>query len=113
MLAAFNLQSTFATFSFYNEASTPKVIGLILAVLFAVIILGGAKQLTKVTGFLVPVMGIIYVLISLVVLVMNAKNLGTMFGMIFSTETGYRERSSRERAHMASRADFFLNCAPA
>ena len=43
MLAAFNLQSTFATFSFYNEKSTPMVIGAILAVFFAATILGGAK----------------------------------------------------------------------
>ena len=85
MLAAFNLQSTFAAFSFYDVNTSPKVIGLILAVLFAIIILGGAKKLTKVTGFLVPIMGIIYVLMSLVVLVMNAKNIGTMFGMIFSS----------------------------
>ena len=50
MLAAFNLQSTFATFSFYHEKTTPMIIGIILAVLFAVIILGGAKKLTNVTG---------------------------------------------------------------
>ena len=77
--------TTFAAFSFYDVNTSPKVIGLILAVLFAIIILGGAKKLTKVTGFLVPIMGIIYVLMSLVVLVMNAKNIGTMFGMIFSS----------------------------
>ena len=74
MLAAYNLQSTFATFSFYNEKSTPMVIGVILAVFFAATILGGAKKLTDVTGFLVPVMGVLYVAISLVVLVLNAKN---------------------------------------
>ena len=85
MLAAYNLQSTFATFSFYNEKSTPMVIGVILAVFFAATILGGAKKLTDVTGFLAPVMGVIYVGISLVVLVLNAKNFGAMFGMIFST----------------------------
>ena len=90
MLAAFNLQSTFATFSFYKEGVTPMIIGIILAILFAVIILGGAKKLTNVTGFLVPVMGIIYVLMSLVVLVMNAKNLGTMFGMIFSSAFDFK-----------------------
>ena len=90
MLAAFNLQSTFAAFSFYDVNTTPKVIGVILAVLFAVIILGGAKKLTKVTGYLVPVMGVIYVLMSLVVLVINAKNFGAMFGMIFSSAFDFK-----------------------
>ncbi|MBQ6388793.1 MAG: alanine:cation symporter family protein [Mogibacterium sp.] len=84
MLAAYNLQSTFATFSFYNE-KTPAIIGIILAALFAAIIIGGAKRLTDVTGLLVPVMGVIYVAMSIVVLVMNAKNFGTMFNLIFST----------------------------
>ena len=84
MLAAFNLQSTFGTFSFYNAAVTPKVIGVILALIFGVIIIGGAKKLIKATEFLVPIMGAIYVLMAVVVLVINIKNLGTMFGLIFA-----------------------------
>ena len=32
MLAAFNLQSAFAAFSFYDETSTPAIIGIVLAV---------------------------------------------------------------------------------
>lgn len=83
MLAAYNLQSTFATFSFYDENKTPAIIGVVLALLFAAIVLGGAKRLSDVTGFLVPIMGLIYVVISIVVLVINAENLGAMFKMIF------------------------------
>ncbi len=83
MLASFNLQSTFAAFSFYNESTTPIVIGIILAVLFGIIILGGGKRLVKVTGLLVPVMGVLYVLVSIIVLIMNAGNLGHMFANIF------------------------------
>jgi len=82
MLAAYNLQSTFETFAFYDPAVTPKLIGLVLAALFGVIILGGSKKLTRVTGWLVPVMGVAYVAISLVVLVMNARNVGTMARLI-------------------------------
>ena len=85
MLAAYNLQSTFAPFGFYNEGVTPKVIGAILAVLFGIIVLGGAKKLIKVTEFLVPIMGVIYVIMAVVVLVLNIKNLGHMFGLIFAS----------------------------
>lgn len=85
MLAAYNLQSTFAAFSFYNEKTTPAIIGIILAVLFGAIIIGGAKRLIKVTEYLVPLMGVIYIIVALVVLVMNASKLGTMFGLIFSS----------------------------
>ena len=83
MLASYNLQSTFEAFSFYNS-KTPVVIGIILAILFGVIIIGGAKRLTKVTEFLVPIMGILYVAVSLLVLVINWKNIPHMFGNIFA-----------------------------
>ena len=85
MLASYNLQSSFAGFSFYSEGTTPVVIGIILAILFGICVLGGAKRLTKVTGVLVPIMGIIYVLVSLVIVVMNLGQLPGVFGMIFSS----------------------------
>ena len=85
MLAAYNLQSTFAAFSWYKEGSTPFVIGIILCVLFGVIVLGGAKRLINVTEILVPVMGVMYVIVSLIVLAINIPNIGHMFGMIFSS----------------------------
>jgi len=89
MLASYNLQSTFKAFSFYGE-STPAFIGVVLAVLFAVIICGGAKRLTKVTGVLVPVMGVLYIAVSLVVLGLNAKNIGPMFAMIFDSAFNFK-----------------------
>lgn len=82
MLAAYNLQSTFNTFSFYSKNS-PKVIGVILAVAFGAIVLGGAKRLSDVTKVLVPVMGIVYVGVALIVIIMNIKNVPHMFQMIF------------------------------
>ena len=85
MLASYNLQSTFAAFSFYDASLTPKIIGVVLAVLFAIIVLGGAKRLIKVTEVLVPVMGVMYVLVSLIVLALNITNLGHMFAEIFSS----------------------------
>ena len=89
VLAAYNLQSTFEVFSFYGK-STPVIIGLILAVLFAMIVIGGAKRLTDVTEVLVPVMGVIYVIVSIVVLVLNAKNLGAMFSLIFGSAFDFK-----------------------
>lgn len=85
MLAAYNLQSTFAVFDFYHEGTTPAIIGVILAVLFAAIVIGGAKRLTKVTGFLVPIMGIIYVGVSIIVIIINIKNIPEMFSAIFKS----------------------------
>ena len=89
MLAAFNLQTAFKAFSFYND-TTPAIIGIILMVLFAVIVLGGAKRLVNVTGLLVPIMGVLYVVVSLIVLVMNIGNLPSMFGRIFESAFDFR-----------------------
>ncbi len=94
MLAAFNTQSTFAGFDVYNslgkfnflgnEASVfALVVGAVLAVLFGACVLGGAKRLTKVTGFLVPIMGILYVLVSLVVIALNITSVPVVFKNIF------------------------------
>ncbi|MBQ9708460.1 MAG: alanine:cation symporter family protein [Firmicutes bacterium] len=90
MLAAYNLQSTFAAFDFYNDHTTPAVIGVILAILFGAVIIGGAKRLTNVTELLVPVMGVAYVLLAIVVLVLNAGNIGNMFSAIFASAFDFK-----------------------
>lgn len=91
LLAAFNLNDSLKTFAWHGGASKANwIVGLVLAVLFAACVLGGAKKLIKVTGALVPVMGIIYVAVSLIVLVMNAKNLGSMFGLIFKSAFDFK-----------------------
>ena len=83
MLASYNLQSAFAGFSFYNE-STPAIIGGVIALISLYCLLGGGKRIVKITGVCVPVMGVLYVLMALVALVLNAGNIGPMFAMIFS-----------------------------
>ena len=85
MLASYNLQSSFSAFSFYHEGSTPLVIGIILALLFAVCVMGGAKRLTKITGALVPIMGIFYVAVAVVVVVGNAAIVPEVFRNIFAS----------------------------
>ena len=90
MLAAYNLQDTFSVFGFYVKDTTPVIIGAILAVLFGIIVIGGAKRLTKSTEIMVPFMGIIYVIVSLVVLVLNADRLGEMFAMIFKSAFDFK-----------------------
>ena len=89
MLASYNTQSTFEAFSFYNK-STPIIIGAVLAVLFGAVVLGGAKRLTNVTGVLVPIMGILYVIVSLVILVINIKYIPAMFAAIFKSAFDFK-----------------------
>lgn len=88
-LASYNLQSAFSGFGFYNT-TTPVIIGAILAVLFAVCVMGGARRLTNVTGVLVPVMGIIYILVALILVMMNIGKLPSMFGAIFADAFNFK-----------------------
>ena len=83
MLAAYNLQSTFSVFKFYHPVITPAFIGVILAFLFGVMVLGGAKRLASITEILVPFMGILYVLVSLLIIFLNIRNVPGMFASIF------------------------------
>jgi len=83
LLASYNMQSTLAAFSFYDASVTPMVVGIVLAVLFGLCVFGGAKRLVNVTGVLVPIMGVLYIIVSIVVLVINAANIGPMFSAIF------------------------------
>ncbi len=89
MLAAYNTQDTFSGFAFYTKR-TPVVIGLVLALLFGICVLGGGKRLTKVTEVLVPLMGILYVLVSLIVVILHISSLPRVLGMIFSSAFDFR-----------------------
>ena len=83
MLASYNLQDAFSGFGFYAKSRTPYIIGAILAVLFAACVLGGGKRLTDITGVLVPVMGVLYILVSLIVIFMNIKIFPSVIANIF------------------------------
>lgn len=59
------------------------VIGIVLAVLIALILLGGIKRIGQVTEKLVPFMAVIYVLLAAGVILLNLKNIPHVFVSIF------------------------------
>lgn len=83
MLASYNLQSTFSSYSFYDPALTPWIIGFIIAALVCYCLIGGGKRLIAVTSFLVPIMGAIYIIAAIVISLINAAALPRVFGEIF------------------------------
>ena len=84
MLASYNLQSTFAAYNFYNPASTPWIIGFILALLVAYCLIGGGKRIIKVTELMVPFMGVAYIIVAIVVVIINFKGIPSIFARIFT-----------------------------
>lgn len=83
MLASYNLQDTFSAYSFYNSNVTPWIIGAVIAVLVCYCLIGGGKRIAKITSLLVPVMGVAYVAVSLIVVVLNIRLLPDVFARIF------------------------------
>ena len=90
MLASYNLQSTFSGFSFYNPSVTPWIIGGILAVVTGWCLLGGGSRIVKVTSTLVPVMGIAYIAVALLVVILNIANIPMVFATIFREAFDFR-----------------------
>lgn len=90
MLAAFNLQTSFSAYGFYNKALTPWIIGGVLALITAYCIFGGGKRIIQFTSALVPIMGIIFVVVSLVMIVTNIGYIPTVFGRIFSDAFNFK-----------------------
>ncbi|MBQ4572620.1 MAG: alanine:cation symporter family protein [Clostridia bacterium] len=90
MLASYNLQSTFSSYSFYNEKSTPWIIGLIVAFVVGYCLFGGGKRVLKVTSTLVPFMGVAYILIAIIIVVMNIKLLPGIFETIFTEAFNFK-----------------------
>ncbi len=66
------------------------VVGIVLAVLAALVILGGLKRIASVTEKLVPFMAILYIIGALVIFIMNIGQCGAIFSAIFKGAFGLR-----------------------
>lgn len=84
MLASYNLQSTFAVYDFYDQTSTPWILGAIIALLVGYCVMGGGKRIVKVTSVMVPVMGAIYILAALFVVLFHIGEIPNVLAMIFA-----------------------------
>jgi len=63
----------------------PLVTGLVLAVLTALVIIGGIKRIGAFTEKLVPFMAAIYIAGGLIIILMNIAKIPAAFGLIFSS----------------------------
>lgn len=90
MLASFNLQSSFMTYDFYDPNKTPFIIGLILAIVTGICIFGGGNRIIKFTSTIVPFMGVIYIIVSLIMIVVNITYIPAVFKNIFSDAFNFR-----------------------
>lgn len=67
------------------------VMGTLLAGLTAIIIFGGLRRIVSVTTYLVPVMAIGYIILAIIVMALNIKDIPAVFALIFKSAFGAEE----------------------
>ena len=77
--------SAFTTVSAGVESALKWLMGVVLALLVAIILLGGIKRIGAVTEKLIPFMSVFYILFTLIVIGAHAGNIPDALGKIFST----------------------------
>lgn len=66
------------------ELSVQQVInGFLLSCIIALVIIGGIRRIGRVTGFLAPIMAVIYVVSAIAILGNNFSEIGSSFSLIF------------------------------
>ncbi len=66
-----------------NESTGNIIIGIILAILIALILIGGVKRIGSVTEKLVPFMAVLYIILAIGIVIINYKNVPQVFASIF------------------------------
>ena len=88
MLAGFGIGNTIQSNSVADALQStfgvqPLVTGIVIAVLVALVLIGGIKRIGDVAGKLVPIMALFYVGGGLIILIMHADRLPEAFSLIF------------------------------
>lgn len=66
-----------------NAFTINLMIGIIIAILVALILIGGIKRIGRVTEKLVPFMAAIYIIMAVILVIINIKNVPGVFSSIF------------------------------
>lgn len=91
LLCSYNLQSSFQTYTgLYDKTWTPVIVGAILALTVGFCVMGGGKRIVRLTEKVVPVMGVAYVVISLVIIFAHITLIPQTFGEIFKDAFDFR-----------------------
>ncbi|MCQ2958573.1 MAG: alanine:cation symporter family protein [Bacteroidales bacterium] len=83
------LQSNNAASAFSNSfAVSPLLIGILMAVLLGLVIIGGAKRIADVATIVTPFMAIVYIIMAIIIICANIQAVPAAFTMIFEGAFG-------------------------
>ena len=78
-----NVQGTMLSFAGNEFTLCNLIVGIIVAVIVALVLFGGIKRIGSVTERIVPVMAVVYIISTLIVIFANISHIGQVFAMIF------------------------------
>ncbi len=73
----------------FDEWWLKLILGMVVAIILALVILGGIKRIGKVASLCVPVMSLLFLLLSLIAIFMNVTRIPSAFAMIFTNIFSY------------------------
>ena len=86
------VQSNGIAMSFSNTLGVnPAWVGLVVALLIGVVIIGGVKRIANVAQIVAPFMAILYVLLSIVILIIHTSEVPAVFGDMIRSAFGMNE----------------------
>jgi len=87
-VSVFQVNQSYAQFTSVTGISAPMIYGIIMSTLVAIVILGGIKNIAKVTRVLVPLMGSVYLGAALIIIVLNLEAIPGVIVDIFQSAFG-------------------------
>lgn len=86
------VQANTITAAFSNAFGMNKaLLGIIISIVTAFIIFGGIERIAKASEVIVPIFATLYILVALLVIILNIKEVPSVFSLIFQNAFGLRE----------------------
>lgn len=86
------VQANTVSIAFSNAFGLSRAaIGIILAIVTALVIFGGIHRVAKVSEIIVPVLAVLYILIALIVVVLNLTEIPSVLKLIFESAFGIKQ----------------------
>lgn len=90
-LQAFNISSTLEYYiDDYANTPFPMVVGIVLAVLTALVIWGGAHRIGFISSVMVPIMATVYIGLGIVTMIINIEKIPGVFKLIFESAFDFK-----------------------
>ncbi|MBE6948782.1 MAG: alanine:cation symporter family protein [Ruminococcaceae bacterium] len=70
-------------FAGFDGTTVKLIVGIIVAIVAALVIIGGIKRIGRVASILVPFMSLLFLVLAIIVIFMHIGNVGTAFASIF------------------------------